>query len=415
MLLEAAISIALLCTLASCSWLPDAQPESSFFVQDNEKYIVLMASMFGLANRLRAIADWYLVAKESNRKLLVMWTVSEDCGISFSEMFQAGHPDDLHVISWHQMSSQVIVDAAVARNKSVLVMDLHKGSPYLASNATEFVLLRSVTQLPQDVIITTHIALISLKDTPCQYYLAKRAAFLSSLKPVEAASKLVDQLMGEYFSTAVPIAVHIRMHDARYDWAVIPPLSSAIASEFGMGATVDMFVVLMKQVQEHFTITDPLTGESRSLARFLIASNDANVKAHLMNTFGNLAVGLHGNLDRSSAEGMYFAFAEWLAISRCDLVINTHGSTFAQEAAAVRTIPLVGIWEGLPIMSNHPTLPFCGNLPHLEGYAKEHSKYSYTEGTPDSRMVVNKAFRIKASDCLQYLGLSKVYHAVDEQ
>jgi hypothetical protein len=38
--------------------------------------LVLSVEQYGLANRLRALSDWYLIAEMSHRRLLVSWTVS---------------------------------------------------------------------------------------------------------------------------------------------------------------------------------------------------------------------------------------------------------------------------------------------------------------------------------------------------
>ena len=42
-----------------------------------------------------------------------------------------------------------------------------------------------------------------------------------------------------------------------------------------------------------------------------------------------------GEYDRSSGEGIYFALIEWLLLARSSLILNTYGSSFAVEAAAV--------------------------------------------------------------------------------
>lgn len=46
---------------------------SSFLEED--RYIILAIDGYGLANRFRTIADWYLVAIATKRTLLVSWKV----------------------------------------------------------------------------------------------------------------------------------------------------------------------------------------------------------------------------------------------------------------------------------------------------------------------------------------------------
>ena len=48
------------------------------------RYLVLIMARFGLANRLRAMADWYAVALRSQRRMLVAWRPTNECNATFS-------------------------------------------------------------------------------------------------------------------------------------------------------------------------------------------------------------------------------------------------------------------------------------------------------------------------------------------
>ena len=61
---------------------------------DNTKYILIRLHRLGLANRLRAIADWYQIAVSSHRHLLVSWLPTYDCNATFIELFVDG-PDGI--------------------------------------------------------------------------------------------------------------------------------------------------------------------------------------------------------------------------------------------------------------------------------------------------------------------------------
>ena len=65
---------------------------------DDGKYILLLVSRLGLANRLRTMADWHQIAVSSNRTLLVSWESTIDCNASFTDLFVSGetHDDVVH-------------------------------------------------------------------------------------------------------------------------------------------------------------------------------------------------------------------------------------------------------------------------------------------------------------------------------
>lgn len=60
----------------------------------NEKHIIIDLQ-FGLSNRLRALASAYVLAKKTNRKLIVIWQPDVHCNCTFDELF-TGH--NLYVV-----------------------------------------------------------------------------------------------------------------------------------------------------------------------------------------------------------------------------------------------------------------------------------------------------------------------------
>lgn len=300
----------------------------------------------------------------------------------------------------------MILDALSATNKTVHLADLDASSEHW-HGASKFVLDPSFLLIPAQVIVTDFISLVTIHGLPCQYYLSRRSAFLSSLVPLPSLQQTVDHLMDQYFGTYLPIAVHIRSHDQQYDWAIIPPAEGSMATVFGERVSLQDFMTLMRQIQRYFTIQDG--DKERSLARFLIVSNDQSIKQQVLAEFGSAAVTMTGDLSRSSPEGMQFAFMEWLAISRCELVLNIWGSTFAVEAAAVHGKPVVGIWEGRAIHSNAQHLPFCAHTGYLIMYGQHKAFTTIVEGTEDKRQIKGKSFELQFTNSLQHLGLPQIY------
>ena len=66
------------------------------------------------------------------------------------------------------------------------------------------------------------------------------------------------------------------------------------------------------------------------------------------------------------SEGIEFALIEWLLLSRSDLILHTHGSSFAMEAAAVHQRPVAGVWAGILVYHSDVRLPYCSSMQHVK-------------------------------------------------
>ncbi len=60
---------------------------TEFYNVLGDRYLVYIVNKGGLANRLRAMADWYHLARRSKRLLLVSWEASLECNASFESLF----------------------------------------------------------------------------------------------------------------------------------------------------------------------------------------------------------------------------------------------------------------------------------------------------------------------------------------
>jgi hypothetical protein len=188
------------------------------------------------------------------------------------------------------------------------------------------------------------------------------------------------------------------------DWAVVPPQpGDSHAVKFGDGATLKDFERTMELVQNKL----------KNNCRFFVSSNSDEAKQALLSRFPD-AVALYGDLSRHRSEGLQFALIEWLLLARCDLVLNTHGSSFAVEAAMMRGRPVVGIWHGRLVHQHNLFLPFCGHLQYANHYVRTHSSnsdqtsFDYVEGTVDKRIVQGTSILVDMCDFLDNWGLEDV-------
>ena len=86
----------------------------------NKRYIILLISRLGLANRLRSIADWHQIALLSDRSLLVGWQANADCNALFTDLFESV-PKGIRVLPFQlpageNEAKQLLSDMATTEN-----------------------------------------------------------------------------------------------------------------------------------------------------------------------------------------------------------------------------------------------------------------------------------------------------------
>lgn len=364
----------------------------------------------GLANRLRAIADWYQVATLTNRELIVSWLPTRDCNSTFSKLFDVERMelDRFRVLPFSLESGKAGYSFV---KRMAMEMGLSQ-DVILAGGSQKFVLDESVETVlrgPVDVVMTGHQGIMTLNGTRCTLYSSLRSRFLSSLVPVESTRLLLDQMTSQFFQDRLMVGFHIRWHDQRHDWEIVPPMidgnegeGAAQALPFGQGAGVSDFEVLMHQISNHYP------AES---VRFLVTSNNLSVKQDILSKFGESVVAINGPLDRTTREGMDFAVLEFFALARSDLVIHTYGSTFAEEAVAMRGVPLVGIWNSASIFAQDARLAHCGHMQFMNLASQNSIPFTYTEGTKDQRSLDQPYYPIFKCPMLSEWGIKDLFCA----
>ena len=130
----------------------------------------------------------------------------------------------------------------------------------------------------------------------------------------------------------------------------------------------------------------------------------------MLSRFDDSVVTMTGELERGSQRGMEFAALEFLALAQADLILHTYGSTFAEEAARIRNVPLVGIWNQARIFSHDPRLMACGIMQYVNVVEETMPiPYSYTEGTTDQRGVDDPYYLMSSCPFLSEWGLRDLY------
>lgn len=107
---------------------------------------------------------------------------------------------------------------------------------------------------------------------------------------------------------------------------------------------------------------------------------------------------------RNTTNGMQLAMLEWLLLSHSSLLINPFGSSFANEASYVYSIPLISIWYGNPIVQADSRLPYCGHFQFIREIGQQGVKHEYREGSQTGNRQRDVAgWKILLKDCGSHL------------
>lgn len=395
----------------------------------DDRYIVLLIDHLGLANRLRSIADWFVVASLTKRRLVVSWRATYDCNAAFTDLF-AQWPDGLELLTdplpQYEAGLLWLTNAADARGLRYYLLQGHNDTQshsFWVANNTIWARQDILYSPTIDAIFTDFLGLLTFDHIPCSIYKSLRGKFFRSLVPVPIVQSTVDSLYREIFEDQVVVGVHIRVHNQMYDWPMVAMAGATEAKRLGEDIPITHYASVMQRIFRHFGVPEHSEkviedqGESdvkqlplKSRVRFYLISNDDDTKAQLLEYVpgGNVFFAKLHDYSRSSVEGIQCALIDFLLIARSQLIIQTYGSSFSLEAAAIGDIPLASITSEGIVYRDTRTHQYCGD-PLL---AKSHLLDDHTlpeavvyEGTYDRRAVSVKFTMLYPCQDLQNWGL----------
>lgn len=294
------------------------------------KFIVLYPRC-GLGNRFRAMACAYALSKVTNADLYINWEPTEDCAISWTDMFVASFP--MPRVSTDELSNKY-------PNTKVFFNDKVHTDVFLDTNVK--------TKLYEGVIISgghdfKH-PLMSANDflfIKHTYYQLLFSNLLPSIKDeISTVSNIHDM-----------IGVHMRIFIPKYD--------TADKYDFENDNILDMTTLYMNNSRIRNKDT-----------RFFVSCNDPKYINILRDMFGHDTIvtyhGLyHEDDDRNSKKGIVNAIVNMILLSQTKAILGTYRSSFSDEAAIIGFIPKL----------------CTSNKQHSEQYHcygyEEHNKKSY--------------------------------------
>lgn len=262
----------------------------------------------GLGNRLLGLCTSYMLAKQLNRELVVIWKRETGCNIRADELFQL--PMRVVEVSENGYSKEPIAHFMGNRTRK-----------NWRSRADLFLECDDVEKIKAEQGYAGLLHVIS--ETSCIYFKTfgpvcePKPSCFSFLKPASAVEERGQELFRRI--DADTIGVHVRRSDH----------TEAIAN-----SPVALFAQQMKK-----------EAAGKHAARFFVATDDAGVRLELQSLLADLELIFYdqGVIDRNSKEGLMDAMVEMLALSRCKKILGSYNSTFSLLPSLLGNVPLVVI------------------------------------------------------------------------
>lgn len=270
----------------------------------------------GLANRLRATASGWLLARACGRSFHVNWRPDDVCGAEWGELFQ-------NRFSPHPM------DAAELCGEGMLHRD-GEGARLPEGMA------RAVSDDPRPVIGIQTSQLF--RPPGCENFGAARGEFYRSLIPVAEVQDTVCEFMG-----AVDVRQMVGVHIRRGDLVSDKGHNSHAISPIGD---------FIKRCRAELA--------SRRPAGFFLATDSPRDDRELRRVFGPLVFSRSGRvMERNCVAGIRDALVDWLLLSQTQFVIRSYYTSFSKEACTVN-----GIRSFVVLRDRPPLAAFLTELAH---------------------------------------------------
>jgi hypothetical protein len=252
--------------------------------------MLIIQPIGGLCNRIRAINSAWMLAKERNDTLTVIWNINHELGCPFEELFEPNPAFKVINIKskWNirkvflQASSHFVDNDTIRAHKSTgLLEDAFRSS------------------LPERVYIATEEHFY-----PCHSY--------ELFTPIPSIQKRIQEMTKDF--TSHTVGVHIRRTDNQ------PAIGKSSTKAF----------------------IDCMDAELQANADtvFYLATDDREEEACLREAFGELIISNQSrDLSRDSISGIQDAMVDLYSLAATTKIIGSYFSSFTDTAADMHQIP----------------------------------------------------------------------------
>lgn len=265
----------------------------------------------GLGNRLLGLGSAYAVAEKLKRELIVIWKREVGCNVRADELFEL----PMQVV---EISENGFKREPLAHLRSNRIKEKYRGmaSRFLECDDVERIKREEGYEGLFHAIEKEPIIYLKSFGPICELDPESYSFLVPGRRVEERGGHLFGQI------DAHTVGVHVRRTDH----------TEAIAN-----SPIALFVERMRAE----LASDGGTG-------FFVATDDESVKKELKEELPGVRLIFHegGIIDRNSKEGLYDAFVEMLALSRCRKILGSYNSTFSLLPSYIGNIPLETVQKG---------------------------------------------------------------------
>ena len=201
-------------------------------------------------------------------------------------------------------------------------------------------------------------------NVSCQEFFARKRRLYAALAAAAAPDvrrdlRALDASLGG--GTRLVIGLHVRVFDAAHDWPVVAPQPGEAHSS-GRAVTWDDAAPVALHLD---AARAALARHPRAL--LFVCSNDERVKHEAVRRFGaDVAVAVDNSRfqradARDNRDGVRAALLDWLTLGDAALVLHTFGSSFGEEAAAIKGMPSIRLRSGGHVLGVDSSRPYCNH------------------------------------------------------
>jgi hypothetical protein len=287
------------------------------YVLKNQKKRLYIDVQNGIGNRLRALASAYILAKESNRELVVIWLPNNHCDCKFTDLFKINfvlhgikivqNLDDFGVLNINiNIKNTEIIHIGEDNNIDVYDYSVKKNM-YIDLNTNKDIFIRSAC---------------ILNNEKTNWY--KECTFLRTLEIHEELAKKLFQHSLD-FSIYSLIGVHIRMGQnmSTYDYEKIDHYSETAKESITKWRSKSHW----KNFAEYMKILIKSTPEQK----FFVSCDNKDTYLELLKEFpiGTIYY-LNRDVDDRSLEQIKYALLDVYLLSRTKYILGSNWSSFTE-------------------------------------------------------------------------------------
>lgn len=277
--------------------------------------MILIQTSEGIANRLRVIASGLSLARDLNKKLVIIWPISLNLNCGYLDLFI---PPQEFIIIEKSITSKFLL----YKNSNNLLRKLLYNI-YSFVFSYNFILLNSeipekVWELPSNRLSKKNIQ-CNVKNifisTSEEFYENSYAFYTKIIKPIDFIQKKIDLIIKEISQPF--IGLHIRRTDH---------LESTEISR------TELFIEVIKQ--ELIKVSNVM---------FYLSTDSLIEAKKIINLFGSNRIYYNEgkNLQRNSLEGIQQALIDLIILSKSYKIYGSYRSSFSELASTIGNIKLV--------------------------------------------------------------------------